>query len=51
MNPKKAETLEKFLDKMDDNDSKMKNIKKEEIKLILYNNRNKIKDNTTIIEV
>jgi hypothetical protein len=51
MNPKKAETLQRFLDKMDDTDSKIRNIKKEEIKLILYNNRNKIKDNTTIIEV
>jgi hypothetical protein len=51
MNPKKAETLEKFLDKMDDTDSKMRYIKKEEIKLILYNNRNKIKENQKVIEL
>jgi hypothetical protein len=51
MNPKKAETLERFLDKMDDIDGKMRNIKKEEIKLILYNNRNKIKENQKVIEL
>jgi hypothetical protein len=29
----------------------MRNIKKEEIKLILYNNRNKIKENQKVIEL
>ncbi len=51
LNPKKAETLEKFLDKMDDTESKIRDIKKEEIKLILYNNRNKIKDSQKFIEM
>ena len=42
---KKVEQIKKFLDRMGNEDDPLKGIKKEEIKLILYNNLEKIKSN------
>lgn len=50
MDTNKSECIKKFLEKMDDENGKMRNIKKDEIKLILYNNRHKIKDGKKIGE-
>ena len=43
MSPEKADQLKKFIERMDNGDDNLKGIKKEEIKLILYNKRNKVK--------
>ena len=43
MSPEKADQLKKFIERMDDGDDNLKGIKKDEIKLILYNKRNKVK--------
>jgi len=42
LEPKKAEQIKKFIDRMGNEEDELKHIKKEEIKLILYNNREKI---------
>lgn len=42
--------IQRFIDRMNDEDDKLKGIKKEEIKLLLYNSREKIK-NTADIEL
>ena len=42
LEPKKAEQIKKFIDRMGNDEDELKDIKKEEIKLILYNNREKI---------
>jgi len=47
LEPKKAERIKHFIDRMTNDKDKMKGLKKEEIKLILYNNKEtimKIKD-------
>jgi len=48
---RKAEQIKKFIDRMGNADDELKGIKKEEIKLIIYNNKEKIlpKDNEIII--
>ena len=43
--PKKVEQIKKFIERMSNEDDPLKGIKKEEIKLILYNNLEKIKSN------
>ena len=45
--PKKVEQIKKFIERMGNEDDPLKGIKKEEIKLILYNNLEKIKSNET----
>jgi hypothetical protein len=45
LEPKKAEQIKKFIDRMGNEEDGLKGIKKEEIKLILYNNKDKIKAN------
>jgi hypothetical protein len=42
LEPKKAEQIKKFIDRMGKEEDELKDVKKEEIKLILYNNREKI---------
>jgi len=42
LEPKKAAQIKKFIDRMGNEEDELKDIKKEEIKLILYNNRDKI---------
>jgi hypothetical protein len=42
MEPKKVEQIKKFIERMNDEEDKLKGMKKDEIKLILYNNREKI---------
>ena len=42
LEPRKAEQIKKFIDRMGNAEDELKDIKKEEIKLILYNNREKI---------
>jgi len=42
LEPKKAEQIKKFIDRMGNEEDELKDIKKEEIKLILYNNLEKI---------
>ena len=51
LEPKKAEQIKKFIDRMGNEEDELKDIKKEEIKLILYNNREKIlpKDEAVIL--
>ena len=51
LEPKRAEQIKKFIDRMGDEEDDLKGIKKEEIKLILYNNKDKIisKANDTIL--
>jgi molybdopterin-guanine dinucleotide biosynthesis protein len=51
LEPKKADQIKKFIDRMGNEEDELKGIKKEEIKLILYNNKDKIisKSNDTII--
>jgi len=51
LEPKRAEQIKKFIDRMGNEEDELKGIKKEEIKLILYNNKDKIiaKSNDTII--
>jgi hypothetical protein len=44
---KKVEQIKKFIERMGNEDDPLKCIKKEEIKLILYNNLDKIKSNET----
>jgi hypothetical protein len=44
---KKVEQIKKFIERMGNEDDPLKGIKKEEIKLILYNNLEKIKSNET----
>jgi len=39
---KKAENIKRFIDRMKDTDDYLKGLKKDEIKLVLYNNRHKI---------
>jgi hypothetical protein len=39
---RKAEQIKKFIDRMGNEEDELKDIKKEEIKLILYNNRDEI---------
>ncbi len=40
--------IQRFLDRMNDDDDKLKGLKKEEIKLLLYNSREKIQSTTQI---
>ena len=42
LEPKKAAQIKKFIDRMGNEEDELKDIKKEEIKLILYNNKEKI---------
>ena len=51
LEPKKAEQIKKFIDRMGKEEDELKDVKKEEIKLILYNNREKIlhKDENLIL--
>ena len=51
LEPKKAEQIKKFIDRMGNEEDELKDIKKEEIKLILYNNREKVlqKDEALIL--
>jgi hypothetical protein len=42
LEPRKAEQIKKFIDRMGNEEDELKDIKKEEIKLILYNNLDKI---------
>jgi hypothetical protein len=42
LEPKKAEQIKMFIDRMENEEDGLKEFKKEEIKLILYNNREKI---------
>ena len=59
LEPRRAEQIKKFIDRMGDEEDGLKGIKKEEIKLILYNNKDKIiskhsndiliEDNTIIV--
>jgi hypothetical protein len=42
LEPKKAEQIKKFIDRMGNEEDELKDVKKEEIKLILYNNREKV---------
>jgi len=42
LEPRKAAQIKKFIDRMGNEEDELKDIKKEEIKLILYNNRDKI---------
>ena len=42
LEPRRAEQIKKFIDRMGDEEDDLKGIKKEEIKLILYNNKDKI---------
>ena len=42
LEPRKAAQIKKFIDRMGNEEDELKDIKKEEIKLILYNNREKI---------
>jgi len=53
LEPKRAEQIKRFIDRMGDEDDGLKGIKKEEIKLILYNNKDKIiskQDETILIK-
>ena len=51
LEPKKAEQIKKFIDRMGNEEDELKDVKKEEIKLILYNNREKVlqKDEALIL--
>jgi len=49
LEPKKAAQIKKFIDRMGNEEDELKDIKKEEIKLILYNNREKIITDEIII--
>jgi hypothetical protein len=51
LEPKRAEQIKKFIDRMGDEEDDLKGIKKEEIKLILYNNKDKIIKNSDSIEL
>jgi len=42
LDKKKAENIKRFIDRMKDTDDYLKGLKKDEIKLVLYNNRHKI---------
>ena len=42
LEPRKAKQIKMFINRMENNEDELKHIKKEEIKLILYNNRDKI---------
>ena len=51
LEPRKAEQIKKFIDRMGNEEDGLKGIKKEEIKLILYNNKDKIIKNSDSIEL
>ena len=42
LEPKKATQIKKFIERMADEEDKLKGLKREEITLILYNNKEKI---------
>ena len=46
MNPERALQINKFIERMRDDKDEIISVKKEEIKLILYNNRSKIKQSS-----
>jgi hypothetical protein len=43
LDPETSNIVKRFIDRMNDNDDELKGIKKEELKLFLYNSRDKIK--------
>jgi hypothetical protein len=45
LDSKKSDQIKKFIERMNNEEDEMKGIKKEEIKLVLYNNLAKIKNN------
>ena len=47
LDSKKSDQIKKFIERMNNEEDEMKGIKKEEIKLVLYNNLAKIKRNVT----
>ena len=49
LEPHKAEQIKRFIDRMGDEEDELKGIKKEEIKLILYNNKDKIMPKDDIV--
>lgn len=49
LEPHRAEQIKRFIDRMGDEEDELKGIKKEEIKLILYNNKDKIMPKDDII--
>ena len=51
LEPKRAEQIKKFIDRMGNEEDELKGIKKEEIKLILYNNKDKIKANVETLAI
>ena len=51
MDPTRAEQIKLFIDRMTNEEDILKNLKKEEIKLILYNNREKIINNKEIKDI
>ena len=48
LDPETSKIVKRFIDRMNDNDDELKGIKKEEIKLYLYNSRDKIKKTSNI---
>jgi hypothetical protein len=51
MDPTRADQIKLFIDRMTNEEDILKNLKKEEIKLILYNNREKIINNKEIKDI
>jgi hypothetical protein len=51
MDPVRADQIKLFIDRMTNEEDILKNLKKEEIKLILYNNREKIINNKEIKDI
>jgi hypothetical protein len=51
MDPARADQIKLFIDRMTNEEDILKNLKKEEIKLILYNNREKIINNKEIKDI
>ena len=49
LEPHRAEQIKRFIDRMGDEEDELKGIKKEEIKLILYNNKDKIMPKDDIV--
>ena len=49
LEPHRAEQIKRFIDRMGDDEDELKGIKKEEIKLILYNNKDKIMPKDDIV--
>jgi hypothetical protein len=43
LDPETSNIVKRFIERMNDNDDELKGIKKEELKLFLYNSRDKIK--------